>query len=41
MKNIVMQSIRATMAMGEEGQDWLDGIYKKICDIQNIGGRHA
>lgn len=35
--NIVMQAIAATQKMGTEGQEWLDGIYKKVSYMGDAG----
>lgn len=37
MKNIVKQAIEATMGMGTEGQEWLDGIYRKVSYMGEAG----
>ncbi len=37
MNNLVAQAIKATLNMGSEGQEWLEGIYKKISSKGGTG----
>lgn len=37
VKNIVKQAIEATLRMGAEGQEWLEGIYQKVSYMGETG----